>query len=644
MGNQRFIAGAFRPNKGSLVSIRFKVILPYLLLTLFIAITGVYVVTRLVTNSLNERLTNQLLEAGRVVSDEFGQLEIDQVSNARIIAFTVGVNEALDKNNYIDLENLAKPIASGMGLNNLVIVDGNGREVLHLIRQEDKTLRRITQISGVADTPIVQDILESQNPNSLPRRAIIQDLYDGQYYYWSSLVIKNDTQVVGVIAIGTPLKQLIPFLKNTALADIIIYDPSGNVLGTTIGSQNANADFLKTLSLTGDVVNQVIYSEGNVAGEDINLEGRGYKLARSPIRIGEDKVGIFAVVLPLEFVVQPGTTSRNNYLALYTISAFAVIAIGYIVARRITKPLFALVRTSQAIAGGDLAQRTGIRSNDEIGTLANTFDSMTERLEQRTVELERANRILEQIDRTKATFIQVAAHELRTPLTVINAYAQILEKNAKTNQELVPISKGLLEGSERMSEVVNSMLDISRIDSKTLKVFPEIVHVDQMVSKVERIFNTAWEKRRLTLITKGLEELPGIYADPELLQKVFYHLIMNAIKYTPDGGTITVSGKIIWEQANTPELEVVVSDTGIGIDPQFLELIFEKFFQTGEIQFHSSGRTNFKGGGPGLGLAIVRGVVEAHGGYVWAESPGHDEEKCPGSRFIVRLPVKEMVG
>jgi signal transduction histidine kinase len=626
------------------VSIRFKVILPYLLLTLFIAITGVYVVTRLVTSSLNERLTNQLLESGRVVSDSFGQLEINQIGNARYISLTTGVIDALDKNDYYTLENLADPAASGLGVKNLVIVDGNGREVLHLIRQKDNTLRHIAQASGIADTPIVQDILKSQDPNSLPRRALIQDLYDGKYYYWSSLVISKDDQVIGVIVVGEPLEELILDLKNTALADIIIYDPAGNAIGTTVGSQSADPSFLKTLSLSEDVVNQVVSSIGNVFGENLQIEGRGYKLARSSIRISQDKIGMFAVVLPLEFVIQPGTTSRNNYVALYTIAAIAVIAVGYIVARRITKPLFSLVHTSQAIAGGDLAQRTGIHSNDEIGTLANTFDSMTERLEQRTVELERANRILEQIDRTKATFIQVAAHELRTPLTVINAYAQILEKNAKTNPDLTPISRGLLEGSERMSEVVNSMLDISRIDSKTLKVFPEIVHIDQMVDKVAKIFDTAWEKRRLTLVTNGLDELPGIYADPELLQKVFYHLVMNAIKYTPDGGTITVSGKIIWEQANTPELEIIVSDTGIGIDSQYQELIFEKFFQTGEIQFHSSGRTNFKGGGPGLGLAIVRGVVEAHGGYVWAESPGHNEEKCPGSRFIVRLPVKEMVG
>jgi len=88
-------------------------------------------------------------------------------------------------------------------------------------------------------------------------------------------------------------------------------------------------------------------------------------------------------------------------------------------------------------------------------------------------------------------------------------------------------------------------------------------------------------------------------------------------------------------------IEVAVEDTGIGIAPQDLDLIFEKFYRTGEVALHSSGTTTFKGGGPGLGLAIARGIVLAHNGRIWAESPGCDEERCPGSRFVVRLPIAQ---
>jgi signal transduction histidine kinase len=89
-------------------------------------------------------------------------------------------------------------------------------------------------------------------------------------------------------------------------------------------------------------------------------------------------------------------------------------------------------------------------------------------------------------------------------------------------------------------------------------------------------------------------------------------------------------------------VEVIVSDSGIGIDPEHLDRIFEKFYQTGEVALHSTGKTKFKGGGPGLGLAIAKGIIEAHGGKIWAESEGHDEETCPGSRFHVVLPVTSL--
>jgi signal transduction histidine kinase len=88
---------------------------------------------------------------------------------------------------------------------------------------------------------------------------------------------------------------------------------------------------------------------------------------------------------------------------------------------------------------------------------------------------------------------------------------------------------------------------------------------------------------------------------------------------------------------------IVFRDTGIGIDPAQIELIFTKFYQTGEVALHSSGRTKFKGGGPGLGLAIARGIIQAHNGKLWAESPGYDETNCPGSQFHILLPIRQKI-
>jgi signal transduction histidine kinase len=195
--------------------------------------------------------------------------------------------------------------------------------------------------------------------------------------------------------------------------------------------------------------------------------------------------------------------------------------------------------------------------------------------------------------------------------------------------------------SVRLKEIVNTMLEVVKIDSGTLEIILEPVSLSVVLGKVHQAFLEPLKERNLVFTVDGLEALPEIEADPELLYKAFYHLIINAIKYTPDGGSITVLGQRSVADANSSpdeEVQIVVSDTGIGIDPKFHELIFTKFYQTGKVELHSSGKTKFKGGGPGLGLAIARGIILAHGGRIWVESLGHDESTCPGSRFIVTFP------
>ena len=266
---------------------------------------------------------------------------------------------------------------------------------------------------------------------------------------------------------------------------------------------------------------------------------------------------------------------------------------------------------------------------------------MTTRLQERTNELEQMNETLQKIDKTKSNFIQISAHELRTPLTLIMGYSQMLAQDTRSDPELLKLAQGILEGSERMTDIVDSMLDVSRIDSNSLFLKKTILQIDLLIKKIQKGFAPALKERNININTEGLYELPPVPADPGLIQKVFYHLIMNAIKFTPDGGSVTISGKYM-NGIEAPQVEIAVHDTGIGIDPASKKAIFEKFNQTGEVLLHSSGKTKFKGGGPGLGLAIARGIVEAHGGRIWVESSGYNEETCPGSTFFVSLPVEKI--
>lgn len=265
-------------------------------------------------------------------------------------------------------------------------------------------------------------------------------------------------------------------------------------------------------------------------------------------------------------------------------------------------------------------------------------------LRQANEELRRALQQLERLDKTKSDFIQVSAHELRTPVAALMGYAQMLQGNstAKEDPQLQVLVEGIVTSTKRLHRVFNSILDVSRVMTDGIQVRHSPVSVTVIFDSIVLESKQTLEERGLALELVGFKGLPIYSGDPDLLYKAFYHLANNAVKYTPDGGQITVTAQTLEVPDLGQCIQVTVEDTGIGIAPQDLELIFEKFYRTGEVALHSSGTTTFKGGGPGLGLAIARGVVLAHGGRIWAESPGYDEKTCPGSRFIVQLPLEQL--
>jgi signal transduction histidine kinase/DNA-binding LacI/PurR family transcriptional regulator len=279
------------------------------------------------------------------------------------------------------------------------------------------------------------------------------------------------------------------------------------------------------------------------------------------------------------------------------------------------------------------------RLYDEI----NRFSQMMERMvAQRVDELSNAYATLEKLDKNKSTFIQVAAHELRTPLTVIKGYLGILRGHSalKDNEVMVQAVDGVMQGTNRLHQIVNSMLDVARLENQVLKPHLEPTPIAPMLRLVQKSYQKDLESRNIRLNLDGsINDIPSLMVDSELIQKAFDNAIVNAIKFTPDGGSITVCFEQVSDERQSKWAEIRVQDTGIGIDKANLDVIFEKLYQLGTVELHSSGRTTFKGGGPGLGLAIAAGIVKAHGGKMWAESPGYDEQELPGSTFFIRLPM-----
>jgi signal transduction histidine kinase len=279
------------------------------------------------------------------------------------------------------------------------------------------------------------------------------------------------------------------------------------------------------------------------------------------------------------------------------------------------------------------------------GALAYTARVFNEEVESGlTSVLQQTQSRLSQLDNTKRNFISIAAHELKTPLTLIQGYSNILTTEIldPNNERARSIAAGLVAGTRRLEHIINDMIAVSMIGTKTLSLYQQLVSLNSLLQNAVEDLRAQMHDRKVTITLHAVpEEIKPFYADPQRLYDAFSHVIGNGVKYTPDGGRVDVRTTLIMHRhGGEPVIEVKVSDNGIGIAPERRELIFELFYGTLDVRTHSSGRTKFKGGGPGLGLVITKGIIEAHGGKIWAESPGYDEQKRPGSTFYILLPMR----
>ena len=268
------------------------------------------------------------------------------------------------------------------------------------------------------------------------------------------------------------------------------------------------------------------------------------------------------------------------------------------------------------------------------------LQDVVKRLEERIRELENKNETLERIDQMKDSFIQLTAHELRTPLTLITGYSRLLEdhppmQELRANDEgMGTLIDGLVESITRMQGIIEEILTVSRIMTSNIELTLAPTNMAKLVKGVLHQYVDVIRERDLTVYFNDEEWPQSMRADGDLIQLTVSNLISNAIKYTPDGGEIRLHA-----QTKGKLLRFSVLDTGIGISDDQKSVIFERFHIGGAVETHTTSKTAFGGGGLGLGLAICKGIIEAHGGTITVESTGHDPDKLPGSEFIVILPV-----
>jgi signal transduction histidine kinase len=262
-------------------------------------------------------------------------------------------------------------------------------------------------------------------------------------------------------------------------------------------------------------------------------------------------------------------------------------------------------------------------------------------LEQKVRELQKVNQEIKNVDKMKSDFVILAGHELRTPLTVIYGYLQILKASPDIPGDLdspgspVSLIDKISQGVERLSTVIQDILNVSLIDADKLDLAHEPVFLNSVVQSILHNIRNFGPNRVIVFeVGSGIPKSPVIEGDPRRLHQALNNVISNAIKYTPDNGTIFIDAT-----THDDVIHLTIRDTGVGIPPSELANIFDRFYVLEDTALHKTSKVDFKGGGLGLGLTVTKGIIEAHNGKIWAESTGFDEESLPGSTFHILLPI-----
>ena len=329
-----------------------------------------------------------------------------------------------------------------------------------------------------------------------------------------------------------------------------------------------------------------------------------------PIQVDEEIVG-WLIATSEGFGRNPAEAlflnNVNRMLVFGAIGALVVsLLLGIFLARTLTRPIREITTATRAVAEGDLAHKVPVRSRDELGELATSFNLMSSKLAH-SVNLRRQ-------------MTADIAHELRTPISVILGHTEAMHDGVlPPSEETFDIIR---DEALRLERMVEDLRTLSRADAGELVLNCRLTPVQDLVDQAIKAYRPHATKKDIKLHLEIYPNLPDVNIDPDRMAQVLSNLLSNALRYTPQGGDITLSTK-----HTAGDVEIRVHDSGPGIEPEELPNVFDRFYRTDKSRQRESG-------GSGLGLAIAKSIVEGHGGRIWAES---DSDK--GTTIVIALPI-----
>ncbi len=617
----------------TLYSLRTKLVAPYAILTLIIAMLGVYVITRLVSSSYEERFDNQLVEANVVAADGIVRLERKQLSVARLLANMQGIPEAIEMQD----RDLLIPLFNGVALNDQIetlgALDTHGRAVLVLYHDLDTGDVETFSGDDFSVYEPVQSVMNGIVDNRGDKYVGIADSQWGPIFITTAPILGENGDLLGILLVGSRVETAIVELKSQALADIVILNEEGKLVSTTLVEPEGGFDLLELAPLSA---REAGFQSTTVS---LALYGREYEGIYSPLTLRDESRGYLGVIVGSDYMLNTLSTSRDTFSLIFTLGTMAVIVLGYFLAQHVARPILRLRAISQAVAGGDLEQSSGLDRSDEIGELANAFDIMTMRLRERTEEAARLysetvqrNKELADINtRLQATQAQLVqseklaavgqltagiVHDVKNPLAVIKGLAEELAEETDADEFTRQGLQTIRESASRANAIVTDLLKFARQST------PEMQRRDlrDTLESVHRLTEYLLRKGKVVLLSELPAKAVMSTYDAQQIEQVLINLVTNAVQAMPEGGDLRVS---LVESDGQAVIEV--QDSGIGISQENLLRIFDPFYTTKP-----------EGEGTGLGLSVSYGIITEHRGSITVES-----ELGVGTTFRITLPVRE---
>ncbi len=324
---------------------------------------------------------------------------------------------------------------------------------------------------------------------------------------------------------------------------------------------------------------------------------------------------VVAVGVPSATLYSPARRQIRDYLIISFVALLCAVLAAVLIARGIAQPISRLRDATKEFGGGSLNSRAGIKGGGELEELGATFDEMADKIETRTLRLA-------ELDRLKSEFVGGVSHELRTPLTTIKTLTRVLLRGGETKDERQEYLETIAAECDRQIDLVLNLLDLSRIEDGRFSPTSNAVNVNEVIRNCTAIERHAAQARSHTIVVDLPEAELFALADASALRRILCGLIENAIKYTPDGGQITLSARL-----RNGEAAISVTDNGCGISSADLPHIFEKFYRGHpSARFADSANDSApQAPGVGLGLYLARTLLNQFGGRIVVDRADGDE-------------------